>query len=168
MFVLPLSLPPIERLTLPLTLPPPLSQAKSVLCLHLLSQSCYFGWERLWFGLMELCFHLILILSSPVGGGWWSGPVVTREVYGGVTHFCGHSPQLFSTIRDVWTNWVSRGHPLPSLWSLFFYVSQKGRSVSGRCTLKVENHVIKDEEALKCLSIVCSMFFYVVTYIRVM
>lgn len=71
MFVPPHSLPPTEWLTLPLALPPSLFPSKSVLCLHSLSQSCYFGWKRQWFGLMELCFLLILLYLAQWEGGWW-------------------------------------------------------------------------------------------------
>lgn len=65
-----------EWLTLPLALPPSLSPSKSVLCLHSLSQSCYFGSKGgglAWWGSV---FFLIQPCVAQWGGGWlelWSG-----------------------------------------------------------------------------------------------
>lgn len=56
---------------LPLALPPSLLPSKSVLSLHSASQSCYFGLKRQWFGLMGLCFPLVLPCLAQWGGGRW-------------------------------------------------------------------------------------------------
>lgn len=141
MFVLPHSLPPTEWLTPPpLALPPSLPSSKSVLCLHSLSQSCYFGWKGSGLAWWGCVFFWIYSIWRSGEGDWWElfSGFKSGMMERGIKALCRCREQVVIAIRAVRPVGFPEMSTFQSLWNLFL--------ISDKTSIGLENQVVTEEE----------------------